>query len=521
MKWRVFGVLFPVVLIAALVYLILKPKPVNDKPQEDKPVIYAGSDDPGTVDPQAIDWGEQARVATNVFETLVRFGKDPNVIEPLLATEWKSSADKKVWDFTLRSGVKFHDGSDFNADAVVFAYSRFNAKDPFAPKEIPYASNFSDIEKIEAVSPTHVRFTLKSAGVIFLKNLAMFCCGVPSPTALKANPTGFGQKPSGTGPYRLTEWVKDQKIVLERFDGYWGKRPSIGKAVIIPVRDAPVRIQKLLDGQIHILDNVSAMDVEVVRKNPAFVVGEDVSMNICYLGFNMDHAPYSNPDFRKAVAMAIDKKKLNELGYFGKAEIARSILPPSIWGHDPEAPEPALDREKAKELLAKISNLPEVELYFPSYSRPYVPDPDKVAQSIQADLKAIGLNVKIQSFPRDSYSANVHKKDHPMFLLGWSTDNADPDNFLYALLHGDSIPNNGTNGTFFNHPEFDELTKRAQSEVDEAKRKELYIKAQRIYKEQIPSIPLVHVKPVVAHTSKLKYNQHPLEVRLTDLEWVK
>ncbi len=517
MKWRVLGILFPMFLIGLLAFLIL-----SDKPKDSAAVIYAGSDDPGILDPQAISSGEQVRVTNNVFETLIRFADTTTDLVPGLASKWEVSKDGKSIDVWLRTGVKFHDGSDFNADAVAFTFARFNPKNEFAPKKIPYGSCFTDLEKVEIVNPTQVRFILKTPNAVFVQILATFCSAIVSPTSVKKGVDAFGRQPIGSGPYRLTEWQSGQKIVLERFEGYWGTKAPTAKVVITKVPDAPVRTEQLLNGQIHIMDNASLADVDALKKNPNVTVEFGEATNVTYLGFNMNHLPYSSPHFRQAVALAIDKNKLSQLAYYGVGQPARSIVPPSIWGHDPEASEPTMDRAKAKELLAKISNLPTtIELWFPTFSRGYMPEPAKVAQSIQDDLKQIGLDVKLSGFSRESYDNKVQEKTHPMILYGWGADYLDADNFLFALLHADSIANDGTNITFFNHAKFNELTKAAQSEMDQAKRRDLYKEAQRIYKEEVPSIPLMHVKPVVAYSKKLKYNRHPLEVRLWNLDWVK
>lgn len=524
MNWRIVAVAVPLALMVLIAVLIVTGKKADDATNTPggsvkDTLMVGGEAEPGTLDAQTIDYGYQVRIASSLFETLVKFKTDSTDVGPGLATEWKQLEGGKVWEFTLRSGVKFHDGTDFNADAVVFTFERFKNGNAFAPKTVPYQASYAMIQKVEAIDATHVRFTLDAPSAVFLKNLAMFPAGIVSPTAVKKNVDEFGAKtPIGTGPYRLVEWRANEKVVLQAFDGYWGAKPKIRKIVVIPVRDAAVRVERLLSGELDLVDGVPPRYIDTLKKNSDLTLDFEVGLNVCYLGFNWNEPPYNDVNFRRAVAHALDRKALIQLAYFGQAEAGKSIVPPGMWGHDPEVPDYEQNIEKAKEHLAKVQNLPEkVHLIHMSYSRPYVPEPEKLALAIKDDLKKIGLNVELASYPEGAYSEQTHNPKHPMFILGWMADNPDPDNFLYALLHKDSIANNGTNSTFFDHPEFNTLVKGAQTEMDEKKRLEMYRQAQRIYKDQIPSIPLVHVKQVAAVRKPFAINLHPIEARLYEI----
>lgn len=509
MNWRIAIVVICLLFVAGIVAVVF----VGGEPPG-KSVVFGGSGDPDTLDPQGINWGEQTRICWSLFESLVTFGADDASIQPGLATEWSTTDGGLTWEFTLRDGVKFHDGTDFNAEAVVFAFERMHEGQEFAPKATHYAHHYDVVDSVEAVDPTHVRFRLKEASAVFLPNLAMFSAAIPSPTAVKKHGgTAFGLHPVGTGPYRLKEWRAKEKVVLERFDGYWGAKPQVETVIVLPIRDPATRVERLLNGEIDIMDNISLADLERLDGDPNIEVSYEVSMNIGYLGFNWNKHPYNDINFKKAVAHAIDRDKLNEVAFFGRSVRAVSILPPAIEGHDSEIPKYDYDPKKAKSFLDAVPNLPEtVELWHMTFSRPYFPEPDKVAESIQHDLEAIGLEVRLSGYPRDAYDEKTLDPDHPMFLLGWSTDNADPDNFLYTLLHENAIP--GNNRTFFDHPQFNRMTREAQTERDPAKRRELYSKAQIIYKQNLPSIPLAHVRQATAFRRRLTFDMHPIETRL-------
>jgi peptide/nickel transport system substrate-binding protein len=299
------------------------------------------------------------------------------------------------------------------------------------------------------------------------------------------------------------------------------------RLIILDVKDAKTAVQKLKNGEVDVIDKLTLADIAAIDSDPNLAMEYEVSMNVCYLTFNMGRDPDRDPNFRKAIAHAIDRKKIVELAYHGKADEATSILPPSIFPPPAGLPSYPYDPEKAKEYLAKVK-LPagfEGRLWHMAYDRPYVPEPDKLAVVIQEQLSRIGLKIRLEGFNQDIYRRRTHDLDHPLLMMGWSADIADPDNFLYALLHGKSIgpPDkpDGTNNSFFNHPEFNSLVVAAQTEVDAAKRRALYEKALRISMEELPVIPLVHVRQMAAVSKRVKYNHHPIEYRFWNIERVR
>jgi peptide/nickel transport system substrate-binding protein len=510
MKWKHLAWIVPALVVGLIVVLIVT-KPSKSGGDT---LVYARGTDSTTLDPAEVEYGEDAKVTENVYENLVTFAQDSTEIVPSLATSWKTSADGKTWTFQLRSGVKFHDGKPFNADAVVFTFQRIlDEKHPHRPKGVPYGSLFSFIDKVEGSGET-VTFTLQTANSSFLQILALFCAAIVSPDAVKQHGEKFSLNPCGTGPYRLLEWRPQEKIVLERFDGYWGKKPEIAKVVYVPVASAQTALEKLKNGEVHIVDHITLADVQIVQESKDLYVETETSLNVCYLGFNSKERPYNDPNFRKAVALAINRDELNQLVYYGQAEPAKNLVPPAIWRDTGELPAYEFSLDKAKEHLAKV-NLPagfEAEIWHMSFARPYVPEPHRLAEYLQNQLRKIGLKVKTVAFEKAVWGQKTKDKAHPMYILGWNADYADPDNFLHALLSGGEA--NELNNSFFEHAEFNDLVTRAQSETDAAARKKLYHRAAEIYREQLPTVPLVHVKQLAACSKRVKYNLHPIEVRL-------
>ncbi|RPH41290.1 MAG: ABC transporter substrate-binding protein, partial [Planctomycetota bacterium] len=229
----------------------------GDSSSEKRALLWARSADSSTLDPAEIEWGEDAKVIQSIYESLVTYKGDTVDLEPKLAEKWTFSPDGKTLTFDLRKGVVFHDGTRFDADAVVFSFERFMRPDhPHRPKTpCPYGSNFTDIEKVAADGPHKVVFTLKQPSGIILFNLTLFAAHIVSPDAVTSAGDRFPVLPVGTGPYKLTKWDRDVRIVLDRNEAYWGPKPAIERVIVVPVKSPQTAIEKLKKGEVHVVDH--------------------------------------------------------------------------------------------------------------------------------------------------------------------------------------------------------------------------------------------------------------------------
>lgn len=496
-----------ILLVAALALLGAAPS------QSGKALLWARGAESTTLDPAEVEWGEDAKITQNLFEPLVSFRGDTVEIEGRLAKSWTMSPDGKTLAFQLQTGVKFHDGTPFTSESVVFTFERMlDPNHPNKPKSIPYASSFGDIVKVAADGPERVVFTLKGPNAVILYNLTLFGACIVSPAAVRKFGDKFPANPVGTGPYKLARWDRDVRIVLDRFDGYWGPKPAVARVIVVPVPSPQTAIERLRKGEVHVVDHPTLADVKPLQDFATTKVDTETSMNVCYLGFNMKKFPYSDPNFRKAVSLAIDRKALNAFAYYDLADPAANLVPPAIWREACATPEYELNLEKAKEALSKVKlDSKPIELIHMTFARPYVPEPLRVAEALKNQLAKIGLDVRLSGFDKAGYTQAYKKDDHPMFLMGWNADIPDTDNFLYALLHGDS--SGDLNNSFFNDPAFNDSVKAAQTELDFAKRQALYATAYARMRAEEPVVPLVHVKQVIALSRKVQYNMHPIEYR--------
>ena len=503
------------------VLLILGLLSCSGETSDRKALIWARSIDSTTLDPAEVESGEDAKITSSVYETLVTYKGDTLELEPKLAERWSFSPDGRTLTFELRKGVTFHDGTPFDAASVVFTFERFLQPNHLhKPKTCPYESNFNDIDKVAADGAHKVVFTLKRPSVVILYNLTLFPAFIVSPAAVKTHGSQFPVKPVGTGPYKFTKWDRDVRIVLDRNETYWGPKPAIERVIVVPVKSPQTAIEKLKKGEVHVVDHPTLADVKTLAADPNTKVDTELGLTVSYLGFNLERHPYSDPNFRKAVSLALDRRTLNELAYHGLAEPAANIVPPALWKGACPTPPYERDLDKAKELLAKVKlESKEIELIHMTFGRPYVPEPLRVAEFVKDQLRQIGLEVKLTGYDLAAYSDKYKEEGHPMFLYGWIADIPDPDNFLYPLLHGDS--KKAMNASFFNDPVFNDAVKNAQSELDVAKRNALLATAYGRYREVLPTIPLVHVKQIIGLSKRVEYNMHPIEYRFYAASWAR
>jgi peptide/nickel transport system substrate-binding protein len=487
-------------------------------------MVFASSSDPVSMDGAYVSDGESLRVVRQLFETLVTTEPGGTDIVPALATEWEPSEDGKKWTFTLRDGVKFHDGTDFNAAAVCANFDRwYNFKGVQQSASVSYywQTVFSGYAKNEdpalgkslyqscADEGGKAVISLTSSSASFLSGLALASFSIASPEALTKyeadKVTGTGEEPKfegafgrtnpvGTGPFKLEVFEPNNRLVLARFDDYWGDKALLDKVIFKPIADGPARRQALEAGEIQGYDLVDPADLGALE-GAGFQIVERPAFNVGYVGFNTAKKPFDNLKIRQAVAHALNRQALITAKYPPGAEVAKEFMPPSLFGYADDVPEYAYDVEKAKQLIAEsgVAN-PTLEFWYPTgVSRPYMPDPVANFQAFSADLEAAGFKVVPKSAPwNPDYLNAADTGQTGMRLLGWTGDFGDPDNFV---------------GTFFRTKQkawgpleesiYSDL-EAARAEPDEGKRTELYEAANKKIMEFLPGVPYVHTKPALA-----------------------
>ncbi|MGE7983994.1 ABC transporter substrate-binding protein [Solibacillus sp. NPDC093137] len=464
-------------------------------------LVFGRGADSVSLDPGIVTDGESFKVTQNLFETLLNFGEQDTTINPGLAKEWEVSEDGLTYTFQLQEGVKFHDGTDFNAEAVIKNINRWKGgkEEDFYYFNSMFKAEGEDIIKdVTAEGDYTVVFTLSRPQAPFLKNLAMSPFGIGSPTAFEAAGDKFGDNPVGTGPFKFTEWKRNDSITIEKFEDYWQEGfPKLDKVIFRSIPDNSARLNELMAGNIDLADGINPSDGKTVEGDSTLQLIERPSMNIGYLGLTNTRAPFDNKLVRQAVNYAIDKQAIVDAFFEGRAEVAANPMPSSISGYNDAISPYPYDPEKAKSLLAEAGyDGKEIELWAMPVPRPYMPDGAKVAEVIQKNLEDVGIPSKIVTFEWATYLEKAKNGEADAFMLGWTGDNGDADNFIYTLLDKDNIGSN--NYAYYTNEEVHELLIQAQSETDENVRNELYKKAQEIIHDDAPWVPLAHSTPLLA-----------------------
>lgn len=483
---------------------------------KEKTLIYGRGADSVKLDPATVTDGESLAVTKNILETLINFGEQSTELVPGLAKSWETSEDGLTYTFELETGVKFHDGSDFNAEAVVANFDRWlngNAE------KFPYFQSMfggfkgdenAVIKEVKADGDSKVVITLARAQAPFLKNLAMSPFAIASPTALEKDEANFEKSPVGTGPFKFVEWKRNDSITLEKNAEYRIEGlPKMDKLVFRSIPENSARLSALSSGEIDLADGINPSDAATIEGDANLQLFKRPSLNVGYLGMTVTRKPFDDKKVRQAVNYAIDKQALVDTFYEGQAEVASNPMPPVIQGFNKDIDAYPFDQEKAKALLKEAGyDGKEIELWAMPVPRPYMPDGQKIAEAIQKNLEDVGIKSKIVNYEWGTYLDKASKGEADAFLLGWTGDNGDADNFLYTLLDEDSIGSN--NYTFFKNSESHDLLKAAQIEVDEDKRAELYEKAQVILHEEAPWVPLAYSTPLIAGIKEITgYKPHP------------
>lgn len=487
-------------------------------PPASNTLIYAQPGDPKTLDPINTDIAEAVHVITNLFDTLVTYHDTTTEIVPSLAERWETSEDGLTWTFHLRKGVKFHDGTPLNAEAVKISFDRLIQPEHELAydKARPYQASYNMLAAVEAPDEHTVVLKLHHPSAILLANLAMFPASICSPAALKEQGAGFAEHPVGTGPFQFVKWSRDQQLVCSAYGEHWRGRPKIDRLVWVPVKENATRVQRLERGEVHVAENLAPPDMEHLAKHQNLQVLEQVGMNVAYLTMQTEKPPLDNRQVREAIYLAIDKAALLKIGYAGHAQAAKSMVPPAMWGHDDALVDHAFDPARAKQLLeeaaaAGVIQLPlKLNLSVMAQARPYLPQPDAIAGFLKDSLRNVGIEVEVT--PRDvnqHFDALMAGK-HELGLAGWNSDNSDPDNFLYSLLDPDNISELGNNLSRWRNDRFHELLLAGQRESDQEKRLAIYKEAQQIVLDEMPVVPLAHTNLRAAHAKRLKgYSLHP------------
>lgn len=496
----------------------------QDSELASKTLLYCSEGSPESFNPQLVTSGTTIdAVSQQLYNRLVKINPDTGQVESDLARKVIVSSDAMRYRFYLRKGVEFHTTDYFtptrtltSAD-ILFSFSRLLHEDNVFHNvgggQYPFFEGIglSDlIEQIIVVDDLTIEFRLSDPQASFLANLATDFAVILSEEygqylVKQGRPEAIDSQPIGTGPYKFSEYKRDHYIRYVKHEEYWQSESDLKQIIFDITPDNSTRLAKLLTKECDVLGYPSASDVGFLRGRPEINMIESTSMNVSYWAFNTEVAPFDDPKVRQALSYAVDRKAIIDAVYFGLAQPATSLLPPTSWAYSNTSFVNDFDLEKAKELLdeAGYPDGFEMDIWAMPVQRVYNPNAGKMAEIIQQNLAELDIEVNIVTYDWGTFRKKLAAGEHDSVLIGWLADNSDPDNFFRPLLSC-AAALAGSNRSLWCNQNFDGFVKKALSIADTTQRKISYQGAESIISSQVPLIPIAHASRHKVHRDYIK-----------------
>ena len=501
-------------------------------------MVYALDGDMVRADPALVDDGNSLFVASQVVEGLVglKAGTISDVIPVLASALPTVSSDGLTYTFKLRTGIKFHDGTDFNADAVKYNYDRWQnfPKGQLQDAALTYYGTVfggfgtaSNVASVAAPDAQTAVITLKTPQSNFLLTQTLQVFGIQSPTALKAGKADTtplkdnkyaqgslpqGQDMVGTGPFMFKDWVPGDHVTIVKNPTYWdaANAAHLDQVTFKPIGDSTAKLQALQSGGVDAAFSISPLDVKTAQGSGLGIIDRGQSCNQLNLDMNQSFGGkatiYADKNVRLAVAEAVNKQSYVDAFYSGLGTVPTGFMPPATLGFKAETV-PAYDANKAKSDL-QAANLTadqlKIDLWYPSsVVRPYMPDPKGIATAIANDLQTAGFTVNLKTEDwHGGYTDDATNGKLPLYLMGWTCDWAGADDFLVAAWFGwqGGKPNAQFNWT---NPQVNTLMTQAVQAPSDAAANALWGQVQDLVATDLPMVPIVNSQPPGALTNKV------------------
>lgn len=508
----------------------------------DSTFVFGASGDVSSLDPAFASDGESFRVSRQIFEGLVGVEAGTADPAPLLAESWEQSEDGLSYAFALKEGVTFHDGTEFNAEAVCFNFDRQNNFTGVAQSESlsyywgklmrGYADTGTSIYGgCEATSASEVVITLTQPFAGFIPALSLPAFAIQSPAALEefaADEVGGTSEaptlseyaqghPTGTGPFKFDSWAPGESTTLSAYEDYWGEQGQVQEVIFQVIGDTTARRQALESGSIDGYDLVAPADLGALEEAGFNLVNRD-PFNVLYLAMNQAVPALADIRVRQAIAHAIDKDQLIAQVLPEGTETAIQFMPDSVIGWNEDVTTYDFDPDAATALLAEAgfneANPLTITFNYPvNISRPYMPNPEQIYTNLASQLEAVGIVLNPVSNEWGEYLDLMQGgSDHGIHLLGWTGDYNDPDNFVGTFFGAPS------NEWGFDNPELFSMLTEARGLATAEDQEAAYLAANAEIMEFLPGIPLAHPVPTLAFAERVtSYPASPVQDEVYNL----
>ena len=490
--------------------------------------------EPSSMDPYFHNLGPNNAMLAQIFGKLVDWGPKMDRMIPRLATSWKAINDT-TWEFKLRQGVKFHDGSDFTADDFVFSFNRADGYTGGNSSFRTYTKGKTvtkiDDYTVHISTPGPYPLMPNEMTSILIMSSEAKGSGGSENYGIKAKDFNKGLATIGTGPYKFVEWKKGDRLVVEKYDGYKGPMGQPwGKMVFKFIKSEPARTAALLAGDVDMIDNVPLTDIAKLKENSDLALSQGVSNRVIYIhmdqfrdkspfvtdknGNPMDKNPLKDARVRKALSMMIDRDEMVAKVMEGVALKAGQLLPEGFFGRSPKLKPEPYDPEGAKKLLAEAGWGDGFGLTIHGPNDRYINDA-KICEAIAQMLTRNGIPTKVETMPKNVYFKRASKggpdksPEFSFFLVGWGSGTGEPSSPIKSLLttHDKSKGHGASNRGRHSNPKMDALLVKALATVDDDARAKLLAEATEIgIGEDQGIIPLHYQVNTWATRKGLKYN---------------
>jgi len=475
-----------------------------------KPLVHGAASEPRSLDPYFHSETPTNSMNSNIYDGLLGYDSELNVV-PGLADKWETP-DKLTWIFHLRKGVKFHDGTPFTAEDVKFSLERCKtwAKSGFK-------STVNKVKTVEVLDPYKVKITTPDPFGILPRKLAQVYIMCKA-YVQKHGDDAQADKPNGTGPYKLKEWVKGDHLTLAANEGYFKGAPKIKEVILRPLTNDATRTAALLSGEVDVIDDVPVLDVARIKADSKVEVVSRPGLRLIYLQMDQDRAkspkakgpdgknPLLKVKVRKALYYGIDENAIVKHVMNGVAFPAGQFYPEAVFGYDKSIKRPAYDPNKAKQLLKEAGYPNGFEITIDSPNDRYVNDA-KIAQAVGSSLAKLGIKIKVNAIPKKTFFPMTDRRESSFFLIGWSCADGDASAFLDSIAHtydkdkGFGRYNRGR----YSNPKADKLIEAAGATVNQDERLKSMQEAQKIVLQDQAFIPLHFQMDLYAKSKKLDW----------------